>query len=129
LKSHDNLTRIPTAGVGSASRQMVETAFISRKSRDADVKEQTREQHSRWAFFGDDSFPALESFATHTDAALSIFLHPELIHAGERTRPFPLEGMPPIEIAHETIAAEDTPIMLHDPRREFETDEFQIVLG
>src|ERR1700745_508391 len=61
--------------------------------------------------------------------ALSIFLHPQLIHAGERTRPFPLEDMPPIEIAHETIAAEDTPIMLHDPRREFETDEFQIVLG
>src|SRR5262249_40795537 len=59
----------------------------------------------------------------------SIFLHPELIHAGERTRPFLLEGMPPIKTAHEPNAAEDSPIMPHDPRREFETDEFQIVLG
>src|SRR5262249_20498269 len=61
-------------------------------------------------------------------AALSFFLHPELIHAGERVGPFGLERMPTIEVAHETIAPENIPIMLHDPRREFETDEFQIVL-
>jgi hypothetical protein len=52
---------------------MVETAFIEGKSRDADVKEQTREQQSEWAVFGDDSFPALESFAMHIDAALFQF--------------------------------------------------------
>src|SRR5262245_12355244 len=60
--------------------------------------------------------------------ALSVFLDPKLIHAGERVRLFGLQGMPAIEIAHETLAAENVPIMLHDSRCEFETDEFQVVL-
>src|SRR5262249_39089541 len=64
----------------------------------------------------------------HIHRALSVFLDPKLIHAGERVRLFGLQGMPAIEIAHETIAAENVPIMLHDPRREFETDEFQVAL-
>src|SRR6266498_2698632 len=52
----------------------------------------------------------------------------ELIHAGERVRPFGLECMPAIEVARETVAAENVPIMLHDRRREFETDECQVIL-
>src|SRR5262249_28662668 len=34
----------------------------------------------------------------------SVFLDPELIHTGERIRPFGLERVPAIEIAHEKIA-------------------------
>src|SRR5262249_59817136 len=63
------------------------------------------------------------------DQPLSVFLNPELIHAGERVRPFGLECMPAIEVARETVAAENVPIMLHDRRREFETDECQMILG
>src|SRR5262249_61334438 len=36
--------------------------------------------------------------------------------------------MPAIEVARETVAAENVPIMLHDRRREFETDECQAIL-
>src|SRR5262249_11836365 len=63
------------------------------------------------------------------DQPLSVFLNPELIHAGEGVRPFGLECMPAIEVARETVAAENVPIMLHDRRREFETDECQMILG
>src|SRR5262249_39536584 len=63
-----------------------------------------------------------------TLVAISIFLQPELIHAGKGVGLFPFEGMPTIEVAHETIA-EHIPIMLHELRREFETDEFQVVLS
>src|SRR5262245_4066800 len=65
---------------------------------------------------------------TTARANASVFLDPELIHTGERVRPFGLERVPTIEIAHETVATENIAIMLHDRRREFETDEFQIVL-
>src|SRR5262249_56180190 len=57
-----------------------------------------------------------------------VFLNPELVHAGERVRPFGLECVPAIEVARETVAAENVPIMLHDRRREFETDECQVIL-
>src|SRR5262249_62212873 len=63
-----------------------------------------------------------------THHALSAFLDPELIHAEERVRVFGLKGMPAIEIAHETLATENVPILLHDSRREFEADEVQVVL-
>src|SRR5262245_15042859 len=36
--------------------------------------------------------------------------------------------MPAIEVAHETLATENVPILLHDSRREFEADEVQVVL-
>src|SRR5262245_50513445 len=36
--------------------------------------------------------------------------------------------MPAVEVARETVAAENVPIMLHDRRREFETDECQLIL-
>ena len=36
--------------------------------------------------------------------------------------------MPAIEVARETVATENVPIMLHDRRREFETDECQVIL-
>src|SRR5262252_6704777 len=62
-------------------------------------------------------------------ANASVFLDPELIHAGERVRPFGLERVPAIEIAHETVAAENVPITLHRLGGKFETDEFQAVLG
>src|SRR5262245_66227371 len=62
------------------------------------------------------------------DQSLSVFLNPELIHAGERVRPFGLECVPAIEVARETVAAENVPIMLHDRRREFKTDERQVIL-
>src|SRR5262245_46289834 len=58
----------------------------------------------------------------------SVFLDPELIHTGESVRPFGLERVPAIEIAHEMVAAENVPITLHRLRGKFETDEFQIVL-
>src|SRR5258708_2240144 len=63
------------------------------------------------------------------NAPLSVFLDPELVHVGERVGPVGLEGVPTIEVARETVAAEHIAIMLHDGRREFETDEFQVVLG
>src|SRR5262249_44220887 len=58
----------------------------------------------------------------------SVFLDQELIHTGERVRPFGLERVPAIEIAHEMIATENVPITLHRLRGKFETDEFQVVL-
>src|SRR5262249_20923772 len=58
----------------------------------------------------------------------SVFLDPELIHTGESVRPFGLERVPAIEIAHEMVAAENVPITLHPLRGKFETDEFQVVL-
>src|SRR5215831_919083 len=58
----------------------------------------------------------------------SVFLNPELVHAGERIRPFGLECVPAIEVTRETVAIENVPIMLHDRRREFETDECQVIL-
>src|SRR5262249_29725142 len=36
--------------------------------------------------------------------------------------------MPAIEVARETVASENVPIMLHNRRREFETDERQAIL-
>src|SRR6516162_1195608 len=59
---------------------------------------------------------------------LLVFLDPELIHARESVRLFGLECVPAIEIAHETVAAENLPITLHHLRGEFKTDEFQAVL-
>ena len=61
-------------------------------------------------------------------ANASVFLGPELIHAGESVRPFALERVPAIEIAHETVAAENLPITLHHLGSKFKTDEFQVVL-
>src|SRR5262249_8856670 len=58
----------------------------------------------------------------------SVFLDPELIHAGERVRPFGLERVPAIEVAHETVAPENAPITLHHLRGKFKTDKFQVVL-
>src|SRR5262249_55748961 len=60
--------------------------------------------------------------------ALLVFLDPELIHAGERVRPFGLERVPAIEIAHETVAAKKLPMPLHHLGGKFKTDEFQAVL-
>src|SRR5262245_43294043 len=37
--------------------------------------------------------------------------------------------MPTIQVAHEAIATEQIPILLHDAGRELETNEFQVVLG
>src|SRR5215469_6943731 len=65
---------------------------------------------------------------TRARANVSVFLDPELIHAGKRVRPFGLERVPAIEIAHETVAAESLPITLHHLGGEFKTDEFQAVL-
>src|SRR6516165_1051848 len=61
-------------------------------------------------------------------ANASVFLDPELIHAGKRVRPFGFERVPASEIAHETVAAENLPITLHHLGGKFETDEFQAVL-
>src|SRR5262245_60080914 len=66
---------------------------------------------------------------TAVNQPLSVFLNPELIHTGKRVRPFGLERVPAIEIAHEMVAAEDVPITLHRLRAKFETDEFQVVLA
>src|SRR5262245_39453730 len=89
-------------------------------------------QHSKRAVFRQATARrGVTRAARHDDGthqALSVFLDPKLIHAGERVRLFGLQGMPAIEIAHETVAAENAPIMLHDSRREFETDEFQVAL-
>src|SRR5262249_42997925 len=65
---------------------------------------------------------------TSACANVSVFLDPELIHTGESVRPFGLERVPAIEIAHEMIATENVPITLHRLRGKFETDEFQVVL-
>src|ERR1700746_648469 len=62
-------------------------------------------------------------------ANVLVFLDPELIHAGERLRPFSLERVPAIEIAHETLAAENLPMSLHHLGGKFETDKFKAVLG
>src|SRR5262249_16946429 len=74
-----------------------------------------------------DEPPACRGVTTARPNAL-VFLDPELIHTGESVRPFGLERMPAIEIAHETLATENVPILLHDSRREFEADEVQVVL-
>src|SRR5439155_3273768 len=66
---------------------------------------------------------------TECRTALSIFLHPELIHASERVGLLPFQSIPTIEVAHQMITAEQAAIMLHEPRRKFKTDEVQIVLG
>src|SRR5438876_10328910 len=58
---------------------------------------------------------------------LSIFLHPELVHASERVGFLAFQSMPTIEIAHQMITAEQAAIMLHEPRRKFKTDEAQII--
>src|SRR5262249_29348326 len=63
------------------------------------------------------------------DQPLSVFLDPELIHAGERVRPFGLERVPAIEVAHETVAAENVAITLHQLGGKFKTDELQAVLA
>src|SRR5439155_13282665 len=61
--------------------------------------------------------------------ALSIFLHPELVHASERVGLLAFQSIPTVEIAHQMITAEQAAIMLHEARRKFKTDEAQIVLG
>src|SRR5215831_21297697 len=50
--------------------------------------------------------PACRGLTT-ARANASVFLYPELIHAGERVRPLGLERVPAIEVAHETVAAEN----------------------
>src|SRR6266404_2920427 len=82
----------------------------------------TRRRRARAGFLR-----AGQSWASRAPALL-VFLDPELIHAGERVRPFGLERVPAIEIAHETVAAEDLPMALHHLGGKFETDEFQAVL-
>src|SRR4029077_8660951 len=59
----------------------------------------------------------------------SLFLQPELVHAGERVGLFRLQPMPPIEIAAGTIATKEIAVVLHYSRRKFEPDEHQSVLG
>src|SRR5262249_61548195 len=66
---------------------------------------------------------------TPARANASVFLYPELIHAGERVRPLGLERVPAIEVAHETVSAENVPITLHHLRGKFETEELQVVLA
>jgi hypothetical protein len=61
--------------------------------------------------------------------ALSVFLQPKLVHAGERVGLFHLQPMPTIEITEETIAAEESAVILRHSRREFESDEHQPVLA
>src|SRR5262249_45151996 len=58
---------------------------------------------------------------------VSALLYPELIHAHERVGPLRLEGVPPVKIAHEPVAAENAAIVLERLRRELEADESQAV--
>src|SRR5262245_884690 len=59
---------------------------------------------------------------------VSVFLQPELVHAGKGIGLFRLQPMPKIEIAEETITAEEIAVVLHHSRRKFEPDEHQAVL-
>ena len=74
----------------------------------------TAKQHFRLDLFGDDdslktqlaSVLPESRLLTECKTALSIFLHPELVHASERVGLLPFQSMPTIEIAHQMITAE-----------------------